>query len=105
MKAFYVICVVSIITILTRAFPFLLFGGKKEIPSVITTLGKLLPPAIMGILVIYCIKDVKLFSYPFGFPEWISIAVTILLHLWKRNVLLSISLGTICYMICIQAIF
>lgn len=105
MEAFYVICVVSVITMFTRAFPFLLFGGKKEIPSIITTLGKLLPPAIMGILVVYCVKGVTLFSYPYGLPEWISIVVTVILHLWKRNVLFSIALGTICYMVCIQAIF
>lgn len=105
MKAFYIVCVVSAITMLTRAFPFLLFGGKKEIPSVITTLGKLLPPAIMGILVVYCVKGVTLFSYPYGLPEWISITVTVILHLWKRNVLFSIAIGTVCYMICIQAIF
>ncbi len=102
-----VICIVivAICTFFTRVFPFLLFGRKKEVPSPVLYLGNLLPPAVMCILVIYCLKNIS-FSTPAGFlPEAISVILVALLHLWKRNNLLSIGAGTITYMLLIQFVF
>jgi branched-subunit amino acid transport protein AzlD len=72
---------------------------------VIQYLGKVLPPAVIGMLVIYCLKAVSITSYPYGLPEFISVAVVILLHVWKRNNLLSIGVGTVLYMVLVQAVF
>ena len=83
----------------TRLCPFLFF------PPVIQYLGKVLPPAVIGMLVIYCLKAVSITSYPYGLPEFISVAVVILLHVWKRNNLLSIGVGTVLYMVLVQAVF
>ena len=74
-------------------------------PPVIQYLGKVLPPAVIGMLVIYCLKAVSITSYPYGLPEFIAVAVVILLHVWKRNNLLSIGVGTVLYMVLIQAVF
>lgn len=104
-QALAIVFVVAIITIFTRALPFLIFGGKKELPKSVVYLGKVLPMAVMGVLVIYCVKGVQLTSYPYGLPEWIGIGIVVLLHIWKRNNLLSIGVGTICYMIMVQEIF
>ena len=95
----------AILTLLIRALPFLLFGGKKEVPASIQYLGKVLPMAVMGTLVVYCLKGINLIVTPYGIPEIVSALVVILLHLWKRNVFLSIAAGTACYMIFIQLIF
>lgn len=89
-------------TILTRFLPFLVFSSKKPTPKYITYLGKALPSAIFGMLVIYCLKNVSFISGTFGIPELIAIAITIGIHLWKRKMLLSIAAGTISYMIIIQ---
>lgn len=100
-----IIVVVAICTLLTRALPFMVFGGKREVPAVIRYLGKVLSPAIMAILVVYCLKSVKIFSGSHGLPELIASSVVVLLHLWKKNTLLSIGVGTICYMILVQVVF
>ena len=100
-----IIIIVSLITILLRCFPFIVFNSKKESPKIILYLSNVLPYAIMGMLVIYCLKDISLINFPFGLPELIASISVVLLHLWKRNTLLSISLGTIIYMILIQFIF
>lgn len=100
-----IIFVVAICTMMTRALPFLVFGGKKEVPKTIQYLGKVLPPAIMAILVVYCLKGVHLLEGTHGLPELISVAVVALLHLWKKNTLLSIGAGTICYMMLVQIVF
>jgi len=92
-------------TMLTRFLPFLLFGGKKEVPPIITYLGKALPSAVFAMLVVYCLKNVSLVSSPFGIPEFIGITVTAYVHLWKKNTLLSMFLGTLCYMFLIQHVF
>lgn len=89
-------------TILTRFLPFLVFSSKKPTPKYITYLGKALPSAIFGMLVIYCLKNVSFISGTFGIPELIAIAITIGIHLWKRKMLLSIAAGTISYMLIIQ---
>lgn len=92
-------------TMLTRFLPFLLFPAGKPTPKYIQYLGKVLPAAMFGLLVIYSLKDVSLFAGSRGIPEFISIVVVIGLHLWKRQMLLSIAGGTVCYMLLVQFVF
>ena len=92
-------------TQLTRWLPFWLFPEKKEPPQVVTDLGRLLPPAMMGLLVVYCLKGVTWLSAPHGAPELLAIAAVALLHRWKGNVLLSIAGGTALYMLLVQLVF
>ena len=94
-----IILAVAAGTQLTRWLPFWLFPEKKQPPAVVTYLGKVLPPAMMGLLVVYCL------SAPHGAPELIAIAAVAALHTWKRNVLLSIAGGTVLYMVLVQAVF
>lgn len=91
-------------TMLTRFVPFLLFSGR-ETPRFIQYLGKALPGAIFGMLVVYCLKSVNPLLYSHGLPELLAIAATIVLHLWKRQMLLSIAGGTVCYMLLLQLVF
>ena len=100
-----IIAVVAIVTFMTRACPFFLFGGKKEVPAVIVYLGKVLPSAIMVTLVVYCFRNINVLEGSFGIPEFFSAILVAVLHIWKRNILLSISVGTICYMVLVQCIF
>ena len=99
------VAVIALVTIALRFVPFLIFGGKRKTPEIITYLGKVLPYAIMGMLVVFCLKGVTPLSYPYGLPELISCAVVVVLHVWKRNTLLSIICGTACYMVLIQLVF
>lgn len=92
-------------TQLTRWLPFVLFPENRQPPRMITYLGKVLPPAMMGLLVAYCLKGVSVTTAPYGIPEAIALAAVVGLHLWKRNVLLSIAGGTILYMVLVQAVF
>ncbi len=92
-------------TMLTRFLPFLLFPSGKPTPKYIQYMGKVLPSAVFGLLVIYCLKNVSLLSGNHGMPEAISIAAVIALHLWKRQMLLSIAGGTVCYMLLVQLVF
>lgn len=92
-------------TMMTRFLPFLIFPGGKETPPFVQYLGKVLPAAVFGLLVIYSLKDVSLLSGSHGIPEAISIAAVLALHLWKRQMLFSIAGGTICYMLLVQTIF
>ena len=87
-----------------RFLPFLLFRSGKT-PRLIERLGRTLPYAIMGMLVVYCLKDMTLTAHPFGVPELAACAVVAGLHVWKRNTLLSIGAGTLCYMLLVQFIF
>lgn len=89
----------------TRFPPFLLFPEGKQPPAVVTYLGNVLPPVMMGLLVVYCLKSVPILSSPHGLPELISIAFIVFIHLWRKNVLLSIGCGTALYMFLIQAVF
>ena len=95
----------AITTFATRVVPFLLFPKGKEIPPVIQYLGKVLTPAVIGMLVVYCLKATPVMEAPHGIPELIAVAVTAGLHVWKRNNLLSIGTGTVLYMVLIQAVF
>lgn len=97
------LCVIG--TMATRFLPFLVFSAKKPTPKYIQYLGKALPAAIFGMLVVYCLKDVSILSGSHGLPELIAIAAVVCLHLWKRQMLLSIAGGTACYMLLIQLIF
>lgn len=97
------VCILG--TMLTRFLPFLVFSSKKPTPKFIDYLGKALPCAVFGMLVVYCLKNVSLFSGSHGIPELIAIAVTAGLHLWKKQMLLSIAGGTIVYMLLVQLIF
>ena len=104
-KDLIIVGVVALVTILLRFLPFLIFNGKRKTPAFITYLGKVLPYSIMGMLVVYCLRNVSFFSGSHGLPELISCALIVVLHVWKRNTLLSIVGGTACYMILIQFIF
>lgn len=92
-------------TMLTRFLPFLFFPAGKTTPRYIQYLGKVLPSAVFGILVIYCLKGINIFTGSHGITEMLSIAFVVLLHLWKRQMLLSIACGTICYMLLVQFVF
>ncbi len=97
------LCVLG--TMATRFLPFIVFSGNKPTPKFIEYLGKALPAAIFGMLIVYCLKDVNLLSFSFGIPELISIVFVVVLHLWKRQMLLSIAGGTVLYMLLVQLVF
>lgn len=97
------IAVMAGLTAMLRFLPFLVF--RKHTPGPVLYLGRVLPYAIMGMLVVYCLKDLSFRSAPFGAPEIIGCAVVAGLHVWKRNMLLSIGGGTICYMLLVQLVF
>ena len=103
MHAAALVAAMSVMTILTRFLPFIVF--RKNTPQYITYLGKVLPPAIIGMLVIYCLKDVSLLAKPFGIPELIAAACVVGLQVWKRNSLISILTGTVLYMVLVQMVF
>jgi len=103
--SFLIILLVALTTFATRVTPFLLFPKGKEIPKTIQYLGKVLTPAIIGMLVVYCLKSAKVLSAPYGIPELIAVVVVAVLHIWKRNNLLSIGVGTVLYMVLIQTVF
>lgn len=92
-------------TMITRFLPFIVFPANKPTPKYIQYLGKVLPSAVFGLLVIYCLKNVSIFTGSHGIPEAISIVFVILLHLWKRQMLISIAGDTICYMLLVQFVF
>ncbi len=97
------LCVLA--TVLTRFLPFLIFSGKRPTPKYVQYLGKALPAAIFGMLIVYCLKHVSILTGSHGLPELLGILLTVTLHLWKRQILLSIAGGTIGYMLLIQYIF
>ena len=96
--------VLGAVTFATRAVPFLLFGSRPA-PRMVLYLGRVLPPAIMGMLVVYCLKDVNYLAGSYGLPEIIACALVAALHLWKRNPLISIFGGTVAYMLLVQVVF
>ena len=100
-----IIAVVALVTIALRFLPFLIFGENRTTPPLIVHLGRVLPFAIMGMLVVYCLKDMTLTAAPFGIPEILGCAIVALLHIWKRSTLLSIGAGTVCYMLMVQFLF
>ena len=92
-------------TAVTRFLPFLLFPAGRPTPRYVQYLGRVLPPAALGLLVIYCLKDVDFLSGSHGLPELIAMAVVTVLHFWRQNTLLSIAAGTLCYMALVQFVF
>ncbi len=103
--ALAIIAVTALCTFVTRAVPFAFFGGKKGSPAWITYLGQVLPPAIIAILVVYCLRGITPTSYPFGIPELVSVAVAAVLQKYKHNNLLSILCSTALYMFLVQTVF
>ncbi len=91
-------------TILTRALPFLLFSGKRKMPEALHALGRVLPPAMIGTLVVYCVRNTKWTNPSSVLTELISVIVVITLHLWKKNTVLSIVSGTVCYMVLMRVL-
>ncbi len=98
------IALVALTTMATRFLPFLVFSSKKT-PKYIQYLGRTLPAAVFGLLVVYCLKGVNVLAWSHGLPELISVALVIGLHLWRRQMLLSIAGGTVCYMLLVQFVF
>ena len=103
-QSLIVFFVIALCTLLTRALPFLLFRGKQT-PALVSYLGQVLPFAIMGMLVVYCLKGITPLRYPFALPELIAVAGVVALHLWRRNTRLSIAGGTLLYMALVQFVF
>ena len=105
LHAALIIAVAALVTIVLRFIPFLVFGENRKTPPLVSYLGQVLPFAIMGMLVVYCLKGISFTTAPFGIPELIGCTVVAGLHIWKRNTLLSIAGGTLCYMFLIQFLF
>lgn len=105
LQSVIILAIVSIGTAITRFLPFILFPDEKRTPKYIKFLGNVLPYAVMGMLVVYCLKDTQIMTSPFGIPEAAALIVTAALHIWKKNTLLSIAAGTAVYMILVQAVF
>ena len=99
------IAVMALVTAALRFLPFLVFKDQDKRPCVITYLGQVLPYGVMGMLVVYCLKSVSLTAAPHGVPEFLAVAAVVLLHLWRRNTLLSIFGGTAFYMVLVQLVF
>lgn len=100
-----IVAVVALATVITRFLPFILFPANNLHPLYIKYLGKVLPAAVLGLLVVYSLKDVSIFNSNHALPELISIGVIILLHFWKRQMILSIASGTALYMVLVQTVF
>ncbi len=99
------IAVISLITLFTRAFPFLFFSGGKRPSGLVLYLGRILPPAIIALLVVYSLKDTRIAVAPFGLPECIACGLVLMLQQWKRSAILSIGVGTLVYMLMVQLVF
>lgn len=99
------IAICALGTMATRFLPFLIFRDNRPTPKYIQYLGKALPAAVFGMLVVYCLKDVNLLTASHGIPELIGIVTVVLLHLWKRQMILSIAAGTVVYMLLVQFVF
>ncbi len=100
------IAVCTLATVLTRFLPFAIFSSKnQQPPEVVKYLGRVLPAAIFGMLIVYCLKGVTPFSGSHGLPEAIAIAVTVALHKWRHQTLVSIAGGTVCYVLLVQLVF
>ncbi len=100
-----IIALIMVGTMITRFLPFVVFPENKETPKLIKYLGNVLTPAMMGLLVVYCLREADIFSISDVIPNLVSILVIVLLHKWKNNVLLSIGAGTVVYMLLVQMVF
>ena len=99
------IAIMAAVTMLIRFVPFWVFRPGRTIPPIVEKLGALLPGAVMGMLVVYCLRNVSITLPPHALPELIAVGVTVGMHLWRRSTLLSILCGTACYMLLIQTVF
>ena len=99
------IAMVILGTMLTRFVPFFVFPAGKPTPKYVQYLGNVLPPAVFGLLIIYCLKNVSIFTGSHAIPELLAITLVIALHTWKRQMLLSVAVGTVCYMLLTQLVF
>ena len=99
------VLVIALVTAALRFLPFIVFAKGRKVPPFVEYLGRVLPYSIMAMLVVYCLKGVSFVQVPFGIPEVISVGVVVALHVWKRNTLLSIVCGTVCYMVLVQMVF
>ena len=99
------ILVMALVTAGMRFLPFVIFTKGRKVPEVVAYLGRVLPYAVMAMLVVYCLKGISFVQMPFGLPEIISVVLVVVLHVWKRNTLLSIVGGTVCYMVLVQLVF
>lgn len=104
-QAAVLIAVMAVVTFILRFLPFVLFSKDRQMPSVVVYLGDVLPMAVMGMLVVYCLRNISLLNSPFGMPEMLSCLVVVVLQRWKRNSLISILSGTITYMVLIRVLF
>ena len=104
MHSFLIVMVAALVTIALRFLPFLIFNRRKT-PEFINYLGRVLPYAVMAMLVVFCLKGVSFVKAPHGIPELICVAIVALCHVWKRNTLFSIIAGTACYMVLVQMVF
>lgn len=105
MHIWYAVAVMALVTASLRFLPFLVLGGDKKTPKIVQKLGKILPYAIMGMLVVYCLKGVTFTSAAGFVPSLIACLVVGVLYVWKRNTLVSIVCGTVCYMLLVQLVF
>lgn len=104
-KIWLSVAVIALVTAALRFLPFIIFKNEKKTPAIITKLGKILPFAVMGMLVVYCLKDVSFTSLSGFVPALISCLLVAVLYIWKRNTLISIVSGTVCYMLLLQLVF
>ena len=104
MHDMWMIAIIALVTAFTRFLPFILFAGRKT-PKFVTYLGKVLPFAVMGMLCVYCLKGISFVAFPYGIPELVSVLLVVLVHLWRRNTLISIVSGTACYMLLVHLVF
>ncbi len=104
-EALITIAICAAATALTRFLPFWVFPQGKPLPPAVQYLSRVLPYAVIGLLVVYCLKDMDMMSARHGLPELLAIAATVAVHVWKRNVLISIATGTALYMMLVQLVF
>ncbi len=100
-----IILVVAGVTFLTRALPFIMFPANKPLPKLLIYIGNVLQGSVMGMLVVYCFRNTTVIHWPFALPELIASVFVIGMYLWRKNILLSVGLGTVLYMVLVQAVF
>ncbi len=103
--AIIILVVMGIVTLATRIVPYLIFGRGEKVPEFILYLGKTVPYTAMGLLIVYCLRDTAILSGSHGLPELIAMTFVAVSYIWKRNTILSVTLGTICYMVLVQVVF
>lgn len=104
LQLFITIASIALTTYFIRFIPFFIFSSKRGVPPFVKYLGDSLPFAIFGILIVYCLKDTSFISGTYGIPEMIAILVTIVIHLWKKQTLLTLTVATVLYMVMVQLV-